>query len=126
MPVTITAAAGTYCIMLAGYFLHRLRTFHVVVMSATILFDLGMPVYLVTHRHWYHRLIEQGDITSFLVWMHLGLVFGIYALEGLQIITARKIFKGDFAARADHHQQGKMLLFARALVIATGAILANP
>lgn len=126
MPVTITAAAGTYCIMLAAYFLHRVRVLHVVVMSASILFDLGMPVYLVTHRKWYHRLIEQGDITSFLVWMHLGLIFGLYVLYAMQIMTARKIFKGDQTARTEHHQQGKMLLFARALVIVTGAILANP
>ena len=112
--------------MLAAYYLHRMRIAHIVVMSAIMLFDLGMPFYLYTHRNWYHRLIEQGDITSFLVWMHLALVFGIYVLDAMQIVTARKILQGDNSARKDHHDQGKMLLFARALVIATGAILANP
>jgi hypothetical protein len=85
-----------------------------------------MPVYLYTNRNWYHRLIEQEDLTSFLVWMHLGLLVGMYVLDVMQILTARKIFKGDMTACTDHHQQGRMMLFARGLVIFTGAILANP
>ena len=126
MPDTIVAAAISYVVMLVAYNLHRERWLHVPAMIAVIVFDVGMPVYLYTHRDWYHRLIEQGDLFSFLVWMHFGLLVGMYALYGLQIITARKIFAGNAAARADHHAQGKMMLLARGLVIVTGAILANP
>ena len=125
MPVTIIAAAISYLVMLAAFFLHRQRWLHVPAMLAMIVFDIAMPFYLYTHRNWYHRLIEQGDITSFLVWMHLGLLVGMYVLEAMQILTARKILKGESAARADHNAQGKMLLFARGLVIFTGAILAD-
>jgi len=125
MPITITAAAVSYVIMLAAYFLHRQRWLHVPAMVAVIVFDVGMPIYLYTHRDWYHRLIEQGDLTSFGVWMHLGLLVGMYALEGMQLLSARKIMQGDSAARADHGGQAKMLLFVRGLVIVTGAILAE-
>src|SRR5512135_548110 len=126
MPITITAALLTYPVMLAAYFLHRQRWLHIPVMLSIIAFDIAMPFYLYTHRNWWRRLVEQGDITSFLVWMHLGLLITMFVLDGMQIITARKIFRGDKVARTDHHTQGKALLVVRGLVILTGAILANP
>jgi hypothetical protein len=121
-----TTSLITYLLMLAAYFLPRFRYFHIPVMVSCLLFDIGMPVYLYTHRHWYHRLVEQGDIFSFLIWMHFGLLITMYVLYGTQISTALKLFKGDPEARTDHHGQGKALLLARGLVIVTGAILANP
>lgn len=124
--IAIYAALASYGVMLAAYFLHRHRWLHVPVMAACLAFDVGMPVYLYTHRNWYHRLIDEGDLFSFLVWMHFGLLVGMYALYGLQLLTARRILAGDASARADHHAQGKMMLLARGLVIVTGAILANP
>ena len=119
------AALISYLLMLAAYFLHRFRWFHIPAMLSIIAFDVGMPFYLYTHRNWYHRLIEQEDLFSFLVWMHFGLLVGMYVLEAMQIITARKIMQGNAAARIDHRAQGKMLLLARGLVIVTGAILAE-
>lgn len=126
MPITITAALLTYPVMLAAYFLHRQRWLHIPAMLAIIVFDIAMPFYLYMHRNWWKRLVEEGDITSFLVWMHLGLLITMFVLDGMQIITARKIFQGELAARNDHHTQGKALLVVRGLVILTGAILANP
>ena len=121
-----TTSSATYLLMLAAYYLPRHRYFHIPVMISCLLFDISMPIYLYTHRHWYHRLFEQGDIFSFLVWMHFGLFITLYVLYGVQISSALKIFKGDPEARATHHGQGKALLLARGLVIITGAILANP
>jgi hypothetical protein len=126
MPITTIAALLSYLLMLAAYFLHRWRWFHIPAMLTIIAFDVGMPFYLYLHRHWWHRLIEQQEILSYLVWMHFGLWITLYVLYVLQIITARRILKGDAAARADHHGQGKALLLVRGLVIVTGAILANP
>jgi hypothetical protein len=120
------AALLTFLLMLAAYFLHRIRWFHMLAMASIIIFDISMPFFLYLHRNWYHRLIEQGDIVSFLVWMHFGVLVGMYVLDVMQLITARRILQGDNAARVDHHAQGKMLLFARGLVIVTGAILASP
>jgi hypothetical protein len=126
IPITIVAALLSYLLMLAAYFLHRQRWLHIPAMLAIIVFDLAMPFYLYLHRNWWKRLVEQGDIASFLVWMHLGLLIAMFVLDGAQIITARKIFKGEQAARRDHHTQGKALLVVRGLVVLTGAILANP
>jgi hypothetical protein len=126
MPVTTIAALLSYLLMLSAYFLHRWRWFHIPAMLAIIVFDVGMPFFVYLHGHWWHRLIEQQEILSYLVWMHFGLLITMYVLDGMQIITARKILKGDASARADHHGQGKALLLVRGLVIVTGAILANP
>jgi hypothetical protein len=120
------AAACTYLLMLAAYSLARYRLFHIPAMIVVVIFDVGMPFYLYTHRNWWHRLIEQQDLFSFLVWMHFGLLITMYGLEAAQIYTARKLLSGDLEARAEHHNQGKAMLIVRGLVIVTGAILANP
>ncbi len=120
------AAALSYVLMLAAYYLPRWRLFHVPVMVSVAVFDLGMPFYLYTHRNWWHRLIEQQELLSFLVWMHVGLIITLYALYAAQGYTAHKIVKGAGDARKDHRGQGKALLAVRGLVIITGAILANP
>lgn len=120
-----SVAIISYLIMLIAYFKHRHRFFHIPVMLATITFDLAMPLYLVTHRNWWHRLVDQEDIFSFGVWMHFGLLITMYALEAAQIYSARKILTGDAAARTTHHAQARALLMVRALVIATGGGMAE-
>ncbi len=119
-------ATASYLLMLVAYFLRKRRAFHMLVMGATIAFDVSMPFFLVTHRNWWHRLIEQNDILSFLVWMHFGLLITMYALELAQVITARQILKDVPTARATHHSQGRALLVVRGLVILTGGFLAEP
>jgi hypothetical protein len=126
MPITTTAALLSYLLMLAAYFLHRQRWFHIPVMLAIMAFDVSLPVYLYLHRHWWRRLIEHQEILSFGIWMHFALWIALYVLYAMQIHTARRILKGDATARVDHHGQGKAMLLVRALVIITGAILANP
>ncbi len=127
MSLTISlVAVFSYLFMLAAYFLPRRRFLHIGVMIAIMAFDVAVPVYLYLHRNWWHRLIEQQDIFSSLVWMHVILFIAMYALDATQILTARKILKGDNTARADHHSQGKTLLIVRGLVVLSGAILANP
>jgi hypothetical protein len=120
------AAAAGYVFMLAAYFLARHRVFHIPTMLAVIVFDLGMPFYLYTHRDWWQRLIVDQDLFSFLVWMHFGLLIGVYGLEAAQLYTARRILRGDAEARRNHHAQGKALLVVRGLVILTGGFLASP
>ncbi|NNM83446.1 MAG: hypothetical protein HKL98_12720 [Burkholderiales bacterium] len=103
---------------------HR-RKFHIPVMVSVLLFDLSLPFYLYSHRHWWHRLIEQQEIFSSLVWMHAGILLMMYGLYGAQIYTALKISKGDAEARAAHRAQGKVMLILRLFVILTGMLLAS-
>ncbi len=126
---TVIAAIITYVLMLAAFYLHRLRAFHGPVMLSVILFDVGMPIYLVLNRDWSKRLIENGDIMSFGIWMHFGLIITLYVLYVVQVQTALVLIKDDGEgaerARKDHSTQAKGILLVRALVIATGAILAE-
>lgn len=126
MTGVIWTAFASYLLMLIAFYWAKWRVLHVPVMISLILFDLGMPFYLYATRDWYKRLIEQGDIASFGVWMHLGLVVTLYGLHAFQIASARGVLRGDAMARVTHHGQGKAILVVRGLVILTGAILAEP
>jgi len=123
---TVWVAAGTYLVMLAAFYLSRYRWLHIPLMVSVILFDLAMPFYLYLTGDWYRRLIEHEEIFSFLIWMHVGLVFTLYALYFLQIQSARKIFHGDCEGRADHYTQAKAILLVRGLVLLTAALLVEP
>ena len=128
-------ASLTFLLMLAAVYWHRHRRFHITVMSSVILFDLGMPIYLVMTRDWKTRLIDHGDILSFGVWMHFGLIVTLYVLYAIQVHTALKLLRESKqptdaetleATYRDHRAQGRGILLARALVIITGAVLAEP
>ncbi|MEK7321926.1 MAG: hypothetical protein AABZ84_02465 [Pseudomonadota bacterium] len=123
---TVWVAAGTYLVMLAAFYLSRYRWLHIPIMVSVMLFDLAMPFYLYLTGDWYRRLIEHEEIFSFLIWMHVGLVFTLYALYFLQIQSARKIFRGDGEGRADHYSQAKAILLVRGLVLLTAALLVEP
>lgn len=95
-------------------------------MSSAMLFDLAMPFYLYLNRDWKERLIDGGEIFTFLIWMHLGVVLTLYALYAMQIIEGRKILKGKKKARENHRSQGKGILLTRFIVLFTGALLYEP
>jgi len=131
----ILFASLTYLLMLVAFKWHRLRRFHVSVMVFIICFDLGMPFYLVATRDWKTRLIDDGDILSFGVWMHFGLLVTLYVLYVIQVQTALKILRSSKQGKdaeelasfhKEHRAQGTGILLARALVIITGSILADP
>lgn len=125
MTGVVWVALASYLLMCAAYLRPQLRYFHMPVMISCVLFDVGMPFYLYATRDWYKRLIEEGDITSFGIWMHLGLVLTLYALYAVQVRSVPGIMRGDATARAEHHGQGKAILIVRALVLLMGALLAE-
>ena len=125
VPGTFLAAWASYALMLAAYRLHRKRTVHMSIMISVMIFDVLFPFYLYSHKHWWHRLIEQQEIFSSLVWMHAGILLVMYALYGAQIFTAMKILKGSTESRASHRSQGKVLLVVKLFAILTGMLLAH-
>jgi len=125
----------TFMLMLAAMYWHRRRRFHITVMVSVMLFDVAMPFYLMATRDWKTRLLNDGDILSFGVWMHFGLIITLYVLYVIQVQTALKILRsgknavdvGELeATHREHRAQGMGILLARALVITTGAMLADP
>lgn len=119
----------TYLLMLLGFYWHRVQKFHIAIMSFVILFDLCMPFYLATTRNWNKRLIIDGDILSFGVWMHFGLIITLFVLYAIQIQAGLKLLRSSTnqdSTRREHRMQAKGILLARALVIATGAMLFEP
>lgn len=125
---TVAFAVGTYLIMLAAYYYSHRRAFHIPVMIGIILFDIGMPFYLYLNKDWHRRLIEEGELTSYLLWTHFLLLLALYILYFMQVQSARGILRKESAPRAEHGAQGKAILWVRGFVIATGALLveANP
>jgi hypothetical protein len=126
MPETTLAAIISYIFMLIAFYKPQHHRFHVGTMSVIMIFDLLMPFYLYLNRDWKERLIDGGEIFSFLIWMHVGLLLTLYALYVLQILAGRKLLKGEQETRDTHAGQAKGILLVRALVIITGAILYEP
>lgn len=126
IPGTVLFASAMYVVMLAAFFCARMRRVHIPLMITIMVIDLFFPVYLYLTRDWGKRLIEQGEIFSFLIWMHFMLVITLYVLYVVQVQTARKILSGEDVAKRDHRAQGIGILVTRALVIFTGALLAEP
>jgi hypothetical protein len=126
IPGTVLFTTATLLIMLVTFFLARMRRLHVPVMVTIMTIDLFFPVYLYLTRDWHKKLIDHGEIFSFLMWMHFILVITLYVLYVVQIQTGRRILAGEDAVRKDHRAQGIGILVTRALVIFTGALLAEP
>ena len=126
IPGTVLFATTTFLVMLAAFFLARLRRIHIPVMASIMVIDLFFPVYLYMTRDWHKKLIEHGEIFSFLMWMHFMLIITLYVLYVVQIQTARRLLGGDESTRKDHRVQGIGILITRGLVIFTGALLAEP
>lgn len=123
---TVVAAIITYILMVVAIKWAKYRKFHISTMVGVMLFDLVMPIYLYMNRDWKERLIDGGEIFSFLIWMHLGLVLTLYALYVLQINEGRKLLKDGNEFREIHRNQGRGILLARFLMILTGALLYEP
>lgn len=123
---TVVAGILTYMLMVSAYYLHHVKKYHVPVMIFIVLFDLFMPIYLYMTRDWKTRLIDDGDIFSFAVWTHFGLLVALFVLYGIQILAGRRLLSGDQEARAEHKAVAKGILLVRALVILSGALIAQP
>ncbi|MDH5544288.1 MAG: hypothetical protein OEZ43_01780 [Gammaproteobacteria bacterium] len=123
---TVVVSALLYVLMLVAFRFPHIRLFHIGTMSSVMLFDLLMPFYLYLNRDWKERLIDGGEIFSFLIWMHFGVVLTLYALYIMQIIEGRKILRGKNKVRESHRNLGKGILLVRFIVVFSGALLYEP
>lgn len=123
---TVIAGILTYLLMVLAFYLHRIRGFHVPAMIFIMLFDLLVPLYLYMTRDWKTRLIDDGDIFSFAVWMHFSLLIALFVLYAIQILAGLQLLRGEQSSRAEHKNIAKGILVVRALVILSGALLAQP
>jgi len=111
-------------IMLAAYYRPRPRAWHASVMVVCMLYDVCVPFYLYGARNWPHRLIEQGGIFDFLVWMHVVLDILLFVLYAMQIHAGIRLWRGLTESRILHAQQARVILAVRTLVIISGGLLA--
>lgn len=126
MTEAVIGAFIAYALMVAAYFLSRQRVLHTGVMVVNMLFDIAMPFYLVMTRDWMKMLVDNGDIMSFGVWTHFGLIITLYFLYFVQVRTGIALWRGDGTVRKDHHAQARGILLVRGLVLLSGAWLAEP
>jgi hypothetical protein len=121
---TVLFIAATYILMLIAYRLPQQPLIHRPIMASIIVLDLCFPFYLYATRDWGRRLIEQHEIFSFMVWMHLILVISLYMLYFVQIQSARAMLRGGRPqARGEHKSQGLGIIIVRGLVLVSGAML---
>jgi len=123
---TVLFIAVTYLIMLIAYRLPHWPWLHRPVMATIICLDLCFPFYLYATKSWGRRLIDQEEIFSFMVWMHLILVITLYMLYFVQLRSVRGVLHGDQKARGEHKSQGLGIIIVRGLVLVTGAMLVEP
>lgn len=120
---SVIASVLSYLIMLWGYSLRKRPALHVPIMVSVMIFDVLMPFYLYATRDWKVRLIDDGDILSFAVWTHLGLLVSLFTLYGLQVVAGRRLWSGDETLRKEHGNLAVGILIVRALVIISGMML---
>ena len=128
MPTSVILVLASFALLTSAWYWRQHRHFHITAMSTLILFDLLFPIYLYMTHDWIHRLIEQGELFSFLIWSHLILVLLLYALYILQISAGRAMVKGagDREKQQElHRKQFYAILTVRLLIFSSGLLLIN-
>jgi len=120
---SVIAASISFLVMLFAYYKHKQRLLHVSLMSGVIIFDVLFPVYLYMTRDWKTRLIDHGDILSFGVWTHFGLLVAMFVLFVLQVMAGLRLLKNDNSVRQEHANIAKGILLTYGLVLLSGILL---
>lgn len=127
MPWSVILVLISFVVMGLAWLWRFRPAVHVPLMAAVMLFDLAFPVWLSLTHGWYRRLIEQGELFSFLIWAHLMWDLILYALYVMQIREGRRLLAASAPnARANHRMQARAIVAVRLLVFLTGALLIAP
>ncbi len=126
MPLSIALVLASFVVMVAAWRWRGCLRLHISMMALVMLFDLLFPIWLYLTHDWKRRLIDEGDILSFGVWMHWGLATMLLVLYMLQIGIGRKLLHGAAAKRQVHRNQAMGIVWLRVIVFASGAMLMSP
>jgi len=126
MATSILLVLGSFVVMAVAWWQRHRPALHVPLMAAVMVFDLLFPVWLYSIHDWQRRLIDEGDILSFAVWAHWGMVIMLLVLYGLQIALGREIQRGAVARRTEHRSQAIGIVLVRITVFLSGVALMVP
>jgi len=131
MATSIILVLISFAVLAAAWYWRKQRRFHIAAMITVMVFDLLFTVYLYLTHDWGKRLIDDGEIFSFLIWSHLMLIMVLYALYVLQVLAGRSMLAhpvGDKHKyhRDEHQKQFLGIVIVRLLVFASGWLLMVP
>jgi len=112
--------------MALAMYLRKQHFVHIPLMITVMVFDVLFPIWLYLTHDWKVRLIDQGELFSFLIWTHLFLILTLYSLYVLQIQAGKQLLAKQKAARQNHRVQSKGIVAVRVFVFLTGALLIAP
>ncbi|MDQ6991962.1 MAG: hypothetical protein Q9M31_00675 [Mariprofundus sp.] len=126
MPLSVLLVLMSFAVMALAWLLKRNRRVHIALMGGVMVFDLLFPIWLYLTHDWMKRLIDHGEILSFLVWTHVFLFLTLYSLYVLQIQAGRKLAAGSEGSRPEHKVQSRGIVIIRLFVFLSGALLIAP
>ncbi|MDX8401190.1 MAG: hypothetical protein R8K47_01015 [Mariprofundaceae bacterium] len=129
MPLSVLLVLASFAVMALAWVLRRRHAvWHGTLMGVVMLFDLGFPVWLALTHDWYRRLIDEGELFSFLIWAHVILDLILYALYALQVLEGRRLMadRREAKARSAHRAQAAGIVVVRFFVFVSGALLIEP
>ncbi len=131
MTTSVILVLISFVVLAVAWTMRKQRGFHIAGMSMVMLFDVCFPIYLYLTHDWWKRLIEHGELFSFLIWSHLICIIILYALYVLQVLAGRALLTNASAdeyerARDEHQKQFLGIVLVRLLVFSTGALLIVP
>ena len=126
MPTSVILVLISFMVMAGAIYGRKRHALHISMMGSVMLFDLIFPVWLYLTHDWKHRLIDQGDILSFLVWAHFFLIMTLYVLYVLQIQEGKQLLAKQKDARQNHRVQSRGIILVRVFVFLSGALLIAP
>jgi hypothetical protein len=126
MKLSIVLVLISFFVMGLAYYLRKRPHWHISLMGSVMLFDMLFPIWLYLTHDWKKRLIDDGDLFSFLVWTHFFLILTLYSLYVLQVLAGRQLLAGDEKGRESHRVQSRGIIIIRLFVFLSGALLIAP
>ncbi|MDQ6964956.1 MAG: hypothetical protein Q9M13_08575 [Mariprofundales bacterium] len=126
MATSILLVLGSFMVMAVAWWQRHRPALHAPLMAAVVLFDLLFPVWLYSVHDWKRQLIDEGDILSFAVWTHWGLMIMLLVLYYLQISLGLAVWRGDRSRLREHRSQAVGILLVRTTVFLSGVALMVP